>query len=161
MTVHGNTYHVTDGHGLPKPVQTPHPPIMIGGTGEKVLLRIVAKYADMWNASAEAARMKHLIDVIARHGEAVDRDPSHIENTVMMPLCYRAPQREQFICQLIASMRQTTPEQAREQIMIGEKQECLDTIERYRKAGVTHFIFITFAPYFVDELQAFAEEVIP
>jgi len=160
-TVHGKHYHVTDALGLPKPVQTPHPPIMIGGTGEKVLLRIVAKYADMWNASAEAARMKHLIDVIARHGEAVDRDPSHIENTVMMPLCYRAPQREQFICQLIASMRQTTPEQAREQIMIGEKQECLDTIERYRKAGVTHFIFMTFAPYFVDELQAFAEEVIP
>ena len=45
--------------------------------------------------------------------------------------------------------------------MIGDKQECLDTVDRYVKAGVTHFIFMIFAPYFVDEIQAFAEEVIP
>jgi len=51
------------------------------------------------------------------------------------------------------------PEIARRQIMIGGTQECLDTIERYRKVGVTHFIFMTFTPYFVDEIQAFAEEV--
>jgi hypothetical protein len=35
------------------------------------------------------------------------------------------------------------------------------TGERYRKAGVTHFIFMMFAPYFLDEVQAFAEEVLP
>jgi alkanesulfonate monooxygenase SsuD/methylene tetrahydromethanopterin reductase-like flavin-dependent oxidoreductase (luciferase family) len=143
-------------------VQQPHPPIMIGGTGEKVLLRIVAKYADMWNASADAERMRALIDVIRRHGDRVDRDPARIEKTVMMPLCYRAAKpREEFVCQLMANMRQTTPEAARKSIMIGDKQECLDTVERYTKAGVTHFIFMSFVPYFEDEMQAFAEEVIP
>jgi len=50
---------------------------------------------------------------------------------------------------------------ARPQIMIGSKNECLGTIERYRAAGVTHFIFMTFSPYFEDEIQGFAEEVIP
>jgi alkanesulfonate monooxygenase SsuD/methylene tetrahydromethanopterin reductase-like flavin-dependent oxidoreductase (luciferase family) len=45
--------------------------------------------------------------------------------------------------------------------MIGDKAECLDVIERYLRAGVTHFIFMTFTPYFLDEIQAFAEEVIP
>jgi alkanesulfonate monooxygenase SsuD/methylene tetrahydromethanopterin reductase-like flavin-dependent oxidoreductase (luciferase family) len=45
--------------------------------------------------------------------------------------------------------------------MIGGKQECLDTVERFVAAGVTHFIFMLFAPVFTDELQAFAEEVIP
>ena len=58
-------------------------------------------------------------------------------------------------------MRQTTPEVARKSIMIGDKQECLDTVARYQKAGITHFIFMLFTPYFVDEIQAFAEEVIP
>lgn len=43
--VHGKHYRVTDAMGLPKPVQQPHPPLMIGGTGEKVLLRIVARPA--------------------------------------------------------------------------------------------------------------------
>jgi alkanesulfonate monooxygenase SsuD/methylene tetrahydromethanopterin reductase-like flavin-dependent oxidoreductase (luciferase family) len=80
----------------------------------------------------------------------------------MLPLCYRAaPEREQFMCHLVANMRQTSPELARGQIMIGGKEECLDTVARYRTAGVTHFIFMIFAPYFADEIQAFAEEVMP
>jgi F420-dependent oxidoreductase-like protein len=161
-TLQGKHYQVTDALCLPKPVQQPHPPIMIGGTGERVLLRIVAKHADMWNASADAKRMRELIDVIRRHGDAVRRDTEAIEKTVMMPLCYKAtPEREQFMCSLMANMRQTTPEAARAQIMIGDKQECLDAVERYGKAGVTHFIFMLFAPFFVEEVQAFAEEVIP
>jgi len=155
---------------LPKPVQDPYPPIMIGGTGQKVLLKIVAKHADMWNATNSAEEMGALIEVIRRHGDAVGRDTGEIENTVMMPLCYNASrERQEFVCNLIVHMRATspsgartiTPELARKEIIIGDKQECLDTIERYAKVGVTHFIFMCFAPYFVDEIQAFAEEVIP
>ena len=41
--MHGKHYTVTDAMGTPKPMQQPHPPIMIGGTGEKVLLRLVAE----------------------------------------------------------------------------------------------------------------------
>ena len=161
-TVHGRHYRVTDALGLPKPLQQPHVPIMIGGTGEKVLLRLVAKHADMWNASAPAARMAELIQVIARHCDAVKRDPATIEKTVMLPLCYKAnADREQFMCMLMSRMRQTTPEAARESIMIGDKQECLDTVARYTKAGVTHFIFMSFTPYFTEEIQGFAEDVMP
>lgn len=160
-TVHGKHYTVTDAMGLPHPVQRPHPPIMIGGTGEKVLLRIVAKHADMWNASGPADFMAKKIAIIRQHADKLDRDADRIEKTVMMPLCYRNKDREGFVQGLIAAMRQTTPEEARGQIMIGEKQECLDTVERYRRAGVTHFIFMSFAPYNADEMQAFAEEVMP
>jgi F420-dependent oxidoreductase-like protein len=160
-TVHGKHYTVTDAMGLPRPVQQPHPPIMIGGTGEKVLLRIVAKHADMWNASGPADFMEKKIAIIRQHADKLDRDADRIEKTVMMPLCYRNKDREGFVQGLIAAMRQTTPEEARGQIMIGEKHECLDTVERYRRAGVTHFIFMSFAPYNADEMQAFAEEVIP
>jgi F420-dependent oxidoreductase-like protein len=162
-TLHGRHYTVTDAIGLPKPVQQPHPPIMIGGTGKRVLLRLVAQYADMWNATGSAEDMGALIDVIRRHGDAVKRDTdATVEKTVMMPLCYRsAPERERFVCQLIGNMQQTTPEAARARIMIGGRDECLGTIERYLAAGVTHFLFMTFQPYFLDEIQAFAEEVMP
>ena len=54
-----------------------------------------------------------------------------------------------------------TGQQSVEWGKIGSKQQCLDTVERYRKAGITHFIFMMFAPYFLDEVQAFAEEVLP
>lgn len=161
-TLHGKHYTVTDAMGLPKPVQQPHPPILIGGTGKKVLLKLVAKHADMWNASAPAAQMKELIEIIRHHGDTVGRDTDPIEKTVMMPLCYNAPkEREEFVCNLMAGMRQLAPAEARKMVMIGDKQECLDCVERYTEAGVTHFIFMAFAPYFVDEMQAFAEDVIP
>ncbi len=116
----------------------------------------------MWNTFADAERMRELIAITRRHGEAVGRDTGTIENSVMMPLCYRASKdREQFVCHLVAGMDKSDPAKARGRIMIGEKQECLDTVERYARAGVTHFIFMTFTPYMEDEMQRFAEEVIP
>ena len=161
-TVHGKHYHVTDAMCFPKPLQQPGPPIMIGGTGKNVLLKIVAKYADLWNASDGADEMRGYIDIIKRHGDKIGRDTDTIEKTVMLPLCYKADAgREQFVCQLLAGMRQVSIDEARLRGVIGNKQECLDTIERYAKAGVTHFIFMCFTPYFLDEIQAFAEEIFP
>jgi F420-dependent oxidoreductase-like protein len=158
----GKHYTVQDAMGLPRPVQDPHPPIMIGGSGEKVLLRIVAQHADMWNSTGSAERLAHLISVIRRHGDAVSRDTEQIEKTVMMPLCYRGgTEREETVTRLIAAMQQCSPEEARARIMIGSKDECLETVARYAAAGVTHFIFMLFQPVFADEVQAFAEDVAP
>src|SRR5437870_1635628 len=55
----------------------------------------------------------------------------------------------------------STADIARQQRVIGQNQECLYRVERYARAGVTHFIFMLFVPFFEDEIQAFAEEVIP
>ena len=162
FSLHGKHYTVDDARGLPVPIQRPHPPIMVGGSGEKILLRIVAEHADMWNTSGDADRLAHLVDVIRRHGDAVGRDTEQIEKTVMMPMCYRGgSEREKFMTQLIAGMQQCTPDEARRRIMMGSKDECLETVARYGKAGVTHFIFMAFQPVFPDELQAFAEDVAP
>ena len=62
---------------------------------------------------------------------------------------------------LIAGMEKSDPATARRRIMIGDREECFETIDRYAKAGVTHFIFMTFVPYNEDEIQRFAEEVMP
>ena len=162
FSLKGKHYTVENALGLPVPVQKPHPPIMIGGSGEKILLRIVAEHADMWNTSGDADRLGHLVDVIRRHGDAVGRDTDQIEKTVMMPMCYGGgSEREKFMTQLIAGMQQCTPDEARRRIMMGSKDQCLETVARYGKAGVTHFIFMAFQPVFEDELQAFAEDVAP
>ena len=101
------------------------------------------------------------MDVISRHGDKVKRDTTQIEKTVGMMFCYASPEREQMMMQIVASMGQTSPEQARGRFMVSGKQECLDTIERYVRVGVTHFIFMLVAPHFLDGVQEFAEEVIP
>ena len=82
-TVEGKHYHVVDAVCNPKPLQKPHIPLMIGGRGEKSLLKIVAKHADMWNTMhANPAEMKRLIDVIERHGDTVGRNTDEIEKTI-------------------------------------------------------------------------------
>jgi len=162
-TLHGKHYNVVDAVCDPKPMQKDLP-LMIGGHGEKVLLKLVAQHADMWNmGNADAAEMKRLIGVIERHGDTVGRDTDEIEKTLMLGLCYKAPkQREETLSSIIAMMAQTTPKHARDMMMIGSKQECIDKVEGYVKAGVTHFIFLHSPPLTSeDEIQAFSEEVIP
>ena len=161
-TFEGKQYRVADAVCNPKPLQKPRIPLMIGGRGEKSLLKIVAKHADMWNTMhANPAEMKRLIDVIERHGDTVGRDTDEIEKTIMMPLCYKASkEREQMISAVGAGMGQISPEQARDRIMIGGKDECLDKVAQYAKVGVTHFIFNLRWPILVEEeFQAFAEEI--
>jgi alkanesulfonate monooxygenase SsuD/methylene tetrahydromethanopterin reductase-like flavin-dependent oxidoreductase (luciferase family) len=162
-TLRGKHYNVIDAICNPKPVQK-HLPLMIGGHGEKVLLKIVARHADMWNmGNADAAEMKRLIGVIERHGDTVGRNTDEIEKTLMLALCYKAPkQREETLSSVVAMIAQTTPELARERMIIGSKQECVDKIEGYIKAGVTHFIFMHNPPLTAEEdIQAFAEDIIP
>ena len=162
-TLKGKHYNVVDAVCNPKPIQK-NVPLMIGGHGERVLLKIVAKHADMWNmTNADAAEMKRLIGVIERHADTVGRDADQIEKTLMLAMSYNPPkQRDEMLNGLIAMMAQTTPEKARDRIVIGNKQECIDKIEGFIRAGVTHFIFMQVWPMIVeDEVQAFAEEVIP
>ncbi len=161
-TLHGRHYNVTDAACVPKPIQKPNPPLMVAGMGEKVLLRIVARHADMWNGGGSAEKMKRAVEVIARHCDAAGRDPNEIEKTVILPLCYRAPaEKEAEVAAGIAGIMQVSPEEARQQIMIGSRDQCLDLIGRYVNAGITHFIFLVSPANVNDEFERFAQEVIP
>jgi alkanesulfonate monooxygenase SsuD/methylene tetrahydromethanopterin reductase-like flavin-dependent oxidoreductase (luciferase family) len=162
-TLKGKQYEVVDAVCNPKPIQK-NVPLMIGGHGERILLKIVAKHADMWNmGNADAPEMKRLIGVIERHADTVGRDADQIEKTLALAMSYNPPkQREETLTGLVSMMAQTTPEKARDRIIIGSKQECIDKIDGFREAGVTHFIFMQIWPMIAeDEVQAFAEEVIP
>jgi alkanesulfonate monooxygenase SsuD/methylene tetrahydromethanopterin reductase-like flavin-dependent oxidoreductase (luciferase family) len=67
----------------PQPIR--RPPILIGGGGEKKTLRLVAQYADVWNATtAIADELAHKIDVLHRHCDAVGRDPADIRLTAAL-----------------------------------------------------------------------------
>jgi F420-dependent oxidoreductase-like protein len=160
-TFRGRHYEVVDAMCNPKPFQRPYPPIMIAGSGEKVLLRIVAQHADMWNAQGSPERMRDLIEVMRRHGDQIGRDIDRIEKTVVIALCYHEPrEREERAMRMAAALAQISPDEARKQMIIGDKQECLDTIERYVQVGVRHFLLMLSNPYSRDEIGRFADEVI-
>jgi F420-dependent oxidoreductase-like protein len=68
----------------PQPISKPHPPILIGGSGEKKTLRLVARYADACNLFAvDMDTMRHKLDVLRRHCEAVGRPYDEIEKTTL------------------------------------------------------------------------------
>ena len=74
-TFKGRFYQLSDAPLDPKPVQAPHPELMIGGVGEKVTLRIVAKHADRWNMWGGPKTAAQRGAVLDAHCAAVGRDP--------------------------------------------------------------------------------------
>src|SRR5580700_11064853 len=94
-TLKGKQYNVVDAICNPKPMQK-NLPLMIGGHGEKVLLKIVAKYADRRNMGYEdGAKIKRLSGVNERHGDTLVLQTDKIEKSLTLLLCYKAhKQRE-------------------------------------------------------------------
>src|SRR5580704_504912 len=85
-TFQGKYFHVEDAILEPKPVQKPHPPVMIGGGGEQLTLRYVARLADACNVGGEPDGVKHKLEVLRRHCDAVQRDYATIEKTNIVSL---------------------------------------------------------------------------
>ena len=80
-TFHGKYFHVQDAILEPKPVQKPHPPIMIAGGGETMTLRVVARYGDMCNVAGSPDDVKRKFDILRGHCETEGRDFTTIEKT--------------------------------------------------------------------------------
>lgn len=80
---HGTHYTLEETLCSPQPVSKPRPRIMIGGSGERKTLRMVAQYADACNIIASPDDLAHKIDVLRRHCEDLGRDPNEIEITAM------------------------------------------------------------------------------
>jgi F420-dependent oxidoreductase-like protein len=82
---HGKYYQLERTLNSPQALTRPHPPILIGGGGERKTLRLVAKYAQACNLFA-VPELPHKLDVLRGHCEEVGRDYDEIEKTVMMPI---------------------------------------------------------------------------
>ena len=79
----GKHYQLAETICVPRPIQQPRPPILIGGGGEKKTLRLVAQYADACNLFRnEPAQIQHKINVLNQHCEDLGRDPSTVHITM-------------------------------------------------------------------------------
>jgi F420-dependent oxidoreductase-like protein len=79
----GKHYRLEETLCSPMPVSSPRPRLMIGGSGERKTLRLVAQYADACNIFGGVEEITHKLDVLRRHCDAVGRDPNEIEVTAM------------------------------------------------------------------------------
>ena len=81
----GRHFRLAETVNVPPPVQQPHPPILIGGSGERKTLRLVAEHADACNLFGESPdAIRHKLDVLRRHCDDVGRDYDTIEKTMIV-----------------------------------------------------------------------------
>src|SRR3954463_4991517 len=79
----GRHYQLDETLCSPPPVSTPRPRIMIGGSGERKTLRLVAQYADACNIFGPAEVVAHKLEVLRAHCDKLGRDPGEIEVTAL------------------------------------------------------------------------------
>lgn len=77
-TFQGKHYRLTDATYHPRPVQRPNPPIWIGASGERVMLPVVGRQADVWHTFGSGAALGRKWEVVRREAEKAGRDPDGI-----------------------------------------------------------------------------------
>jgi F420-dependent oxidoreductase-like protein len=141
----GEYYKVKEAICNPKPIQKPHPIIMIGGSGEKYLLKVVAKHADRYNLFfGTPNEMKTKISVLKEYCDSIGRDHKEIQYSVVLPCIIK--DTEDKVNQVLAQYKRkdkTMKEYLQYLaggITIGTPEKVLQGIKKYIDIGVTHFI---------------------
>ncbi len=130
----GKYYQLKNAPLDPKPVQQPLP-LLIGGGGEKITLRIAARYADEWNTWGDVATLKHKMGVLDRHCAEVGRDPGQIQRSAVVML-YLSDDAE-FIEKIRA--RGGGPP-----MLAGNPDEVREVVKSYADAGVDELVIPDF-----------------
>lgn len=153
VTYAGKYYQVQDAYCEPKP--DPLPPVLIGGGGEQLTLRVVAKHADWWNLPGRDLEIyTHKLDVLKRHCDAVGRDYGTIVKTWAAESIALAPTEAEAQRISQASPFQNGP-------IVGTAEQVADALRRFVDAGVSYF-FVRLVDFpNPDGIEQFAEEVMP
>ena len=162
-TFEGQHYQVRDLPNLPQPVQQPHPPIHVGGVGEKRTLPLVARYADVWNVPTYAlGEIAHKRDVLHAECERIGRDPATIRTSEEAVLVIAPDDASVADALAKAERRFGAPGFGlHEGGYIGTPTAIVDRIGERRELGITSFVFFCFDRASEATLRLFADEVMP
>jgi F420-dependent oxidoreductase-like protein len=141
--VEGKYYQINGAINQPKGVQKPHIPLLIGGSGEKVTLKLVAQYADACNVGGDTATIKHKLEVLKQHCENVGRDYNQIRRTTSIDYCALAPTVAEARAKIPAEEREGI--EKRESALIGTPEMMRQRIAAYEEVGIQELII-----HFVD-----------
>jgi F420-dependent oxidoreductase-like protein len=157
----GEFYTIDRPINEPKGVQKPHPLFWIGGSGEKVTLKLVARWADACNVFGNPDRLRHKFDVLRGHCENLGRDYEEIirSTSISVHLLEEGEDPEDATALARGSM---SFDEYSKRFMVGTAEEICERLQPRVDAGVNYFI--TYMPrvaYDPTPVQRFAKEVIP
>jgi alkanesulfonate monooxygenase SsuD/methylene tetrahydromethanopterin reductase-like flavin-dependent oxidoreductase (luciferase family) len=148
----GKYYSFSNAFCEPKPVQQPLP-ILIGGIGEELSMRVVAESADIWNnwTSPDLETYKQKLAALHRHCEDVGRDPGDIRKSMHI---------KPVVGETEAEVRQRAPEQPRARWQ-GTPEQLVEHLLQFVRVGVGDFVFMLDAPADLRSLELIATRVAP
>ena len=159
----GKHYRVKEAVCEPKPLQKPHPPITIGGGGEKLMLKVTAQHADRydWGYVPSLELYKHKLKVLESYCSAVGRDFQEIEKS-----CWPGGQviiarnREELNEKMVQEKPESVAlEDFERSSLAGTPDECVGKMQPYVDLGVTHFMLFFGDLPNLSSLRLFAETV--
>lgn len=153
-TFHGKYFHIQNAILEPKPVQKPHPPIMIGGSGEQLTLRAVARWADACNLFGDPATVKGKLDILRHHCDKQGRDFSTIERTSLTS--FILAKDESALKVKMERMQLPNPFRG----FALTVPQVIDLVGGYQDAGSQLLIFSSYKND-AETLELFADEVMP
>jgi F420-dependent oxidoreductase-like protein len=156
----GKYYQIKNAYCNPKPLQKPSPPIMVGGSGERYTLKIVAKYADACNLFGSLETVKRKLDILREHCKSVGRDYDSILKTKLAFIIIDNDKEilQKRVQQIISSG--IPAERVREFIIYGTPEDVLKQVELLEEVGVQYLI-ADLEPYREPEaLEVFANTIV-
>jgi alkanesulfonate monooxygenase SsuD/methylene tetrahydromethanopterin reductase-like flavin-dependent oxidoreductase (luciferase family) len=153
-TFHGRHYHIDNAICEPKG-PTP-PPLMLGGNGRKLTLRVVARYADAWNGGGGLEGFSEILGVLRQHCRDVGRDFDSLGKTWMSDCVAIAPESK-----AARKLAEAHPFYDPNVSLVGSPAEISAQLRRFADLGVEHFI-LRFADFpSTAGVELFGREVIP
>jgi F420-dependent oxidoreductase-like protein len=157
----GKYYRLRDAVFLPKTVQRPNPPIMVGGGGEKRTLRAVARYGDVMNVFGTPDVVQKKIAVLEQHCREAGRDPAEIEKTISASIIVS---ENQGLIDRLAGMfgagQGLSADEAKRVLPIGSGAHVREIVEQYAAVGVTQIITMSQGPWKREVYERLNDEVV-
>src|SRR6185312_13250475 len=135
----GKYYRIHNAYCNPKPIQKPSPPILVGGSGERKTLRVVAKYADACNLFGSIETVRKKLSVLNEHCKSVGRDYDSILKTKLGIVIIDAD-KESAKNRLQETLRGMPEDQIREFAIYGTPEDVLGQIELFEEVGIQYLI---------------------
>ena len=157
----GEFYRLDRPINEPKGVSSPHPPIWIGGGGEKVTLKLVARYGDACNVGGDVDTIKHKFEVLKGHCETENRPYENITRSTSVNV-YLLEEGEDPQTATKDARGPRSYEEYSRQFIIGTAEEVIERLKPMADAGVNYFI--TYLPRVAHDpemVERFAKEVVP
>jgi F420-dependent oxidoreductase-like protein len=156
-TFEGTYYQVRGAINQPKGVQQPHIPLLIGGGGEKVTLRLVAQYANACNIGGDIPTIKHKLAVLKQHCEELGRDYETIKRTTLIDDCIIAETEADVLARLTQQQRDNL-EELRKTWLIGTPEQIRKRLADYEEAGIQELVVRFVDAAQIEPIRLFAQE---